>query len=136
MLIIFNNSNGTLAQGWGSGSSYFPYLVDPLAGLSDALGKKVEIASYLDDWNLEEAADTAKDADYAFVFSNSDSGEEYITVDGNKGDRNNLSLWHNGDNLVSFILLGLFFFFFSNMYHFRSKLLLMPTTILSSLFML
>ncbi|OBZ82958.1 putative beta-glucosidase L [Choanephora cucurbitarum] len=93
-------SNGTLAQGWGSGTSYFPYLVDPLAGLSDALGKKVKIASYLDDWNLKKAAETAKDADYAFVFSNSDSGEEYITVDGNKGDRNNLSLWHNGDNLI------------------------------------
>ncbi|KAI8365644.1 glycoside hydrolase superfamily [Choanephora cucurbitarum] len=93
-------SNGTLAQGWGSGSVYYPYLIDPLAGLSDALGKEVEIASYLDDWNLEEAADTAKDADYAFVFSNSDSGEEYIIVDGNKGDRNNLSLWHNGDNLI------------------------------------
>ncbi|RCI05997.1 hypothetical protein CU098_000996, partial [Rhizopus stolonifer] len=93
-------SNGTLAQGWGSGTAYYPYLVDPLTGLSDALGKKVKIATSLDDWDLEKAAKTAKDADYAIVFSNSDSGEEYITVDGNAGDRNNLSLWHNGDNLI------------------------------------
>lgn len=35
------------------------------------------------------------------VFATADSGEEYITVDGNIGDRNNLSLWNNGDNLVS-----------------------------------
>ncbi|KAI8366157.1 glycoside hydrolase superfamily [Blakeslea trispora] len=93
-------NNGTLAQGWGSGTSYFPYLVDPLAGLSDALGKKVKVVSSLDDWNLEKAAETVKDADYAIVFSSSNSGEEYITVDGNKGDRNNLSLWNNGDELI------------------------------------
>ena len=37
----------------------------------------------------------------ALVFINSDSGEEYITVDGNQGDRNNLTAWHNGDALVA-----------------------------------
>jgi beta-glucosidase len=31
---------------------------------------------------------------------NSDSGEQYITVDGNEGDRDNLTAWHNGDALV------------------------------------
>lgn len=36
----------------------------------------------------------------ALVFINSDSGEGYITVDGNAGDRNNITAWHNGDNLV------------------------------------
>ncbi|KAI8359791.1 glycoside hydrolase superfamily [Blakeslea trispora] len=93
-------SNGTLAQGWGSGTSYFPYLIDPLAGLSDAVGDNVRVVSSLDDWDLQKATDTAKDADYAFVFSNSDSGEEHVVVDGNVGDRNNISLWHNGDNLI------------------------------------
>ncbi|KAG1376844.1 hypothetical protein G6F61_007249 [Rhizopus arrhizus] len=48
-----------------------------------------------------EDPDGVKDADVTFVFSNSDSGEQYITVDGNVGDRNNLSLWHNGDNLIN-----------------------------------
>lgn len=33
-------------------------------------------------------------------FINSDSGEGYITVDGNEGDRNNLSVWLQGDDLV------------------------------------
>jgi beta-glucosidase len=31
---------------------------------------------------------------------NSDSGEGYIVVDGNEGDRNNLTLWRNGDTLI------------------------------------
>ncbi|OAD03254.1 glycoside hydrolase family 3 protein [Mucor lusitanicus CBS 277.49] len=93
-------SNGTLAQGWGSGTADFPYLIDPLAGLTTAFGKNVEIKSTLDDWNLEKAAEVATDADYALVFSNADSGEQHIVVDGNVGDRNNLTLWHNGDALI------------------------------------
>lgn len=94
----------TLAAGWGSGSTYFPYIVDPLSGLADAFGKDVEIKHTTNDWDLETAAETAKDTDYAFVFANSNSGEEITgrpLVAGTVGDRHNLSLWHNGDNLVS-----------------------------------
>ena len=40
-------------------------------------------------------------AEVAIVFVNSDSGEDYITVDGNEGDRKNLTLWANGENLIS-----------------------------------
>jgi beta-glucosidase len=100
--------NGTLAMGWGSGSATFPYLVTPLAGLTEAFGKKVKIESYLNDWDLTAAANAAEGADYALVFSNSDSGEyiasiDETSVDGNAGDRNNLTLWNNGDNLVCII---------------------------------
>ena len=35
------------------------------------------------------------------VFANSDSGEGYIQVDGNYGDRNNLTLWQRGDDLIN-----------------------------------
>lgn len=58
------------------------------------------VAFSLDDWNVQQAVELARTADVAIVFSVADSGEEYITVDGNMGDRNNLSLWNNGDNLV------------------------------------
>ncbi len=34
------------------------------------------------------------------VFITSDSGEGYLTVEGNPGDRNNLYAWHGGDALV------------------------------------
>ncbi|CAO3671069.1 hypothetical protein G6F70_002904 [Rhizopus microsporus] len=93
-------NKGTLAQGWGSGTAIFPYLVDPIIGFRNALGKDVKFTKSLDDWDLDAAAAAAKDADVAFVFSNADSGEGFIVVDGNTGDRNNLSLWNNGDNLI------------------------------------
>ena len=43
----------------------------------------------------------ASASDVAIVFVNADSGEEFVTVEGHKGDRNHLDLWHDGDNLVS-----------------------------------
>ncbi|KAL0097808.1 glycoside hydrolase family 3 protein [Phycomyces blakesleeanus] len=94
-------SNGTLAQGWGSGTAIYPYLITPLDGISSRAGKGVKVVSSLDDFDLTKAAETAKGADIAFVFSNADSGEEYIDVDGNIGDRKNMTLWHNGDNLIT-----------------------------------
>ncbi|KAL9550982.1 hypothetical protein MBANPS3_004484 [Mucor bainieri] len=83
---------GHLAQGWGSGTADFPYLIDPLTGLTNALGEDVKIQSSTSDWDLAAAADTAKSADIAFVFSTADSGEG--------DDRENLTLWNNGDNLI------------------------------------
>ena len=41
-------------------------------------------------------ASAAGQADTAIVFITADSGEGYITVEGNAGDRNNLDPWHNG----------------------------------------
>lgn len=34
------------------------------------------------------------------VFGNADSGEGYISVDGNGGDRNNLTLWQNAEAII------------------------------------
>ena len=36
----------------------------------------------------------------ALVFVNADSGEGYINVDGNEGDRKNLTLWKNGEEVI------------------------------------
>ncbi|KAG2233303.1 hypothetical protein INT48_007739 [Thamnidium elegans] len=85
-----------LAQGWGFGTVSFPYLIDPLTGLKDAFGEGVVVQSSLSDWDLE----AAKDTDYAFVFANANSGEEIQFIGDTAGDRNNLSLWNNGDNLI------------------------------------
>lgn len=41
----------------------------------------------LDDFDLTRAASSARGKSAALVFINSDSGEQYITVDGNEGDR-------------------------------------------------
>jgi hypothetical protein len=42
---------------------------------------------FFDDFNLVGAATAAVQQDVALVFLQSDSGEDYITVDGNAGDR-------------------------------------------------
>ncbi|KAJ5776805.1 hypothetical protein N7520_000051 [Penicillium odoratum] len=92
--------NGTLAMGWGSGTAQFPYLVGPLDAIlaqSEKTATKV-IQSTTDDTTA--AAKAAAAAETAVVFINSDSGEGYITVEGNAGDRNNLDPWHNGNALV------------------------------------
>lgn len=63
----------------------------------------MEITEHLRDNDFHIAAEIASQANVAIVFVNSDSGEEYITVEGHVGDRNNLALWHDGDALVIII---------------------------------
>ncbi|KAJ3413135.1 hypothetical protein HDV05_008473 [Chytridiales sp. JEL 0842] len=95
--------DGTVAQGWGSGTSNFPYLVSPLEALqarAPAYGIQV-VQSTDSNGNIADALRVSKEADVSIVFGASNSGEEYITVDGNKGDRNNLTLWSGADNLIS-----------------------------------
>ena len=55
---------------------------------------------HLNDFDLDGAGNVAIQAEVAMVFINADSGEGYITVDGNAGDRKNLTAWHGGDALV------------------------------------
>ncbi|KAI9485708.1 MAG: glycoside hydrolase superfamily [Benjaminiella poitrasii] len=93
-------NNGTLAQGWGSGVASFPYLITPLEGIRNRAGNNMVIAAHLRDDDTETAARYASEADIALVFANADSGEEFITVEGHKGDRNHLHLWHDGDKLI------------------------------------
>ncbi|KAI9310365.1 glycoside hydrolase superfamily [Dichotomocladium elegans] len=94
-------ARGTLTAGWGSGTAYLPYLVTPLDGIKERAGNNFEIVSYLGEYDFEEASKVASDADIAFVFAKADSGEMYVHVeDVLNGDRNNLSLWHQGDDLI------------------------------------
>ncbi|KAF2657061.1 glycoside hydrolase family 3 protein, partial [Lophiostoma macrostomum CBS 122681] len=93
--------NGTLAMGWGSGTSFFPYLITPLEAIkSEATGKGSLVQSVTDNWAYDQITALAKQATVAIVFANADSGEGYITVDGNEGDRNNLTFWQGGDALI------------------------------------
>lgn len=92
---------GTLAMGWGSGTADFPYLVGPLDAISTraaAEGTTIVNSSTNDQ---TRAASAAAAASTAIVFINSDSGEGYLTVEGNAGDRNNLDPWHSGNELVA-----------------------------------
>jgi beta-glucosidase len=93
-------NNGTLAMGWGSASVEFPYLVGPLDAIkTQAQIDGTTVTSSPND-NASQGANAAKNADIAIVCINANSGEGYITVEGNAGDRNNLNAWHNGNELV------------------------------------
>ncbi|CEL60157.1 hypothetical protein RSOLAG1IB_09406 [Rhizoctonia solani AG-1 IB] len=93
--------DGTLAMAWGSGTTEFPYLISPLEAIqARAKQDHTSVSWHTLDWDTAGAKTRASNKDVAIVFINSDSGEGYLTVDGNRGDRNNLTAWNNGDNLV------------------------------------
>ncbi|TIC62413.1 glycoside hydrolase family 3 protein [Wallemia mellicola] len=95
--------DGTVAVGWGSGANEFPYLVDPLSALEErgALDG-FSVDNWLNNWDINNDGfnSVVQGKEAAIVFVNSDSGEQYLTVQGNEGDRNNLTAWNNGDEVV------------------------------------
>lgn len=100
--------NGTLAMGWGSGTANFPYLVDPLTAIQNKVlstsGNPIQ--GVADNFAAQQIAQVADASSVAIVFVSSDSGEGYINVDGNEGDRNNLTLWHEGETLIKNVTAG------------------------------
>jgi hypothetical protein len=79
-------SDGVLAMGWGSGSVNFTYLISPIEAIqARAIRDGTTINWHFDDFNLDGAKNVALGTDAALVFIKADSGEEYITVDGNVG---------------------------------------------------
>ncbi|EJD55142.1 hypothetical protein AURDEDRAFT_140808 [Auricularia subglabra TFB-10046 SS5] len=95
-------NDGVLAMGWGSGTADFPYLIDPLAAIKNRSSTDgTTVTSSLNDNDTTAAHNAAANKDAAIVFITADSGEGYLTVEGNAGDRNNLDPWHNGNNLVA-----------------------------------
>ncbi|KAG9128108.1 hypothetical protein FRC07_004724 [Ceratobasidium sp. 392] len=95
-------NNGVLGSGWGSGTAEYPYLINPLDAIkTKASSIGATVTSSLSDTDVSAAATAARGKDVAIVFISADSGEGYITVEGNAGDRNDLKAWHNGDALVA-----------------------------------
>ncbi|EEH38380.1 beta-glucosidase [Paracoccidioides lutzii Pb01] len=91
-------NRGVLTMGWGSGSANVPYLITPQDAIV-ARSPKTEF--HLTDTFPSNS--TAKSDDIAIVFINADSGENYIMVEGNPGDRTiaGLYAWHDGDRLIT-----------------------------------
>ncbi|KAJ3569130.1 hypothetical protein NP233_g5250 [Leucocoprinus birnbaumii] len=93
--------DGVLAMGWGSGTANLTYLVTPREAIQRrAREDHTSVFWFYDDFNTVGASVYARRKSAALVFISADSGEDYITVDGNEGDRKNLTAWHNGDALV------------------------------------
>ena len=94
--------NGTLGMAWGSGSANFPYLVTPETAIqNEVLSNHGVFQSITNNYAGKQILALAGQASVSIVFVNADSGEGYISVDGNEGDRNNLTLWDNGDVLIT-----------------------------------
>ncbi|KAH7924411.1 family 3 glycoside hydrolase [Leucogyrophana mollusca] len=93
--------SGILAMGWGSGTDNFTYLISPYEAIqARAREDQTSVFWNFNDWDLDAAGNDVIGMEVAIVFVNSDSGEGYITVDGNAGDRQNLTAWHQGDDLI------------------------------------
>nr|CAE01320.1 beta glucosidase precursor [Uromyces viciae-fabae] len=96
-------NRGILAIGWGSGTANFAHLTAPATSIQNYLlqsNPTITYRSIFDDYAYDEIAKAASTADVSIVHVSSDSGEGYLTVEGNQGDRSNTSLWNKGDELI------------------------------------
>ncbi|KAL7940971.1 family 3 glycoside hydrolase [Trichoderma barbatum] len=93
-------NNGALGMGWGSGAVNYPYFVAPYDAINSRASSQGTRVTLSNTDNTSSGASAASGKDVAIVFITADSGEGYITVENNPGDRNDLNAWHNGNALV------------------------------------
>ncbi|KAI5237104.1 glycoside hydrolase family 3 protein [Aureobasidium subglaciale] len=96
---------GTLAVGWGSGQASSPYLITPDAAIQHEVvsryGSYESITNNSAFTQINALARRVNDVTgVCIVFANADSGEGFVNVDGNYGDRNNLTLWQGADAVI------------------------------------
>ncbi|KAL9943886.1 hypothetical protein D7B24_000705 [Verticillium nonalfalfae] len=96
-------NQGTLGEGWGSGSAEFPYLLTPVDSLKNGFNDdKVVVTEHLDNKldYYKKNPSVLKDQDVCFVFANADAGEGFLAWGSVGGDRNDLFLQKGGDDLI------------------------------------
>lgn len=97
-------ADGVLTSGWGSAAVNNPFVVTPFEAISERAKKENMVVDYTNEvWDLERVDELADVSDMSIVVVSAHSGEGYIAVDENYGDRKNLSLWHNGDELIEHV---------------------------------
>jgi beta-glucosidase len=101
-------NQGTLGSGWGSGAVEFPYLITPAAALKEAFNKdRVYVTDFPSNSPpFKKTPEILQNQDICIVFVNADSGEGYMASDGIKGDRNDLFIQKNGDDLIAMVAAG------------------------------
>ncbi|KAI9740238.1 MAG: hypothetical protein M1834_004816 [Cirrosporium novae-zelandiae] len=93
--------DGTLGMGWGSGTAAYPYMVTPQYAIeAHAIADGTIAQTITDNYAYDEITTLVSQVDATLVFVNADAGEWYIVVDENYGDRNNLTLWGGGEELI------------------------------------
>nr|ATQ35957.1 beta-glucosidase [Talaromyces piceae] len=88
--------DGSLAMGWGSGTANFPYLVTPEQAIQAEVVKNGGyFTAITNNSAIEQAQAIAKLASYVVPLA-----RRFINVDGNAGDRKNLTLWKDAETLI------------------------------------
>ena len=112
---------GHMALGYGSGTTTFDYLIDPLTAIKIRAEKKGINVIYSGNITNETeiiknrkfivgkedilgAKEVAKKADICIIFLNADSGEDFLSLEKSIGDRYDLNAWHSGNELVNAVL--------------------------------
>jgi beta-glucosidase len=113
---------GYTPLGWGSGTTTFTYQVAPFDAINATavyFGWNVTYSTQSEgDYSNGDGTYSEKEikevlnfdpnicnnSDVTLVFIGANSGEEYIIVEHNIGDRNDLDPWHNGTQLVERVL--------------------------------
>ncbi|OAL75538.1 hypothetical protein A7D00_1137 [Trichophyton violaceum] len=91
-------NQGTLGSGWGSGAVDFPYIITPWDEIKKTYdSNNVSLNEYL--YNGIQDNDL-EDKDLCIIFANADSGEGFASWEGIYGDRNDLSIQKDGNNLI------------------------------------
>jgi len=93
-------NTGALGMGWGSGTASYAYFSAPADAIKARAQKDGSQVALSASDSTSGVSSAVNGADVAIVFITSDSGEGYIKVENNAGDRNNLDPWHNGNDLV------------------------------------
>lgn len=98
--------SGTLGMGFGSGQGAFPYLVSPETGIQNEIVSHYgSFESITNNSALAQIQALARRTDQVdgvcLCFANADSGEGFIDLDGNYGDRKNLTLWQGADAVIT-----------------------------------
>ena len=108
---------GHIPLGYGSGTTYFNYTVDPYTAIKSRAekegikilssnniieteetieGHKIEVGKE----DIETAKKIAAKANICIIFISADSGEQYINLEKSIGDRYDLEAWHSGNELI------------------------------------
>lgn len=96
--------DGTLTSGWGSAAVNNPYVITPYEAIAKRARKEGMLVDFSTDaYEFDHLDELADYADMAIVVVTADSGEGYIEIDDNFGDRKNFSLWHNGDQVINHV---------------------------------
>lgn len=94
-------SGGALAGGWGSGQVNLPYQITPFEAINRrAIERGSSVQYHFGSYDFENFDVQAAHNDVNIVFGLTDSGEGFLDVDGNYGDRKNYTLWHNAEETI------------------------------------